>query len=192
MDAFSQRTRGQIDPRAAAEEAEYKRLYGREPSARTRWEWRQHLARSTRKAKQDDPPAGPERLAKWEEHSRRAGVQILSDLHQAVTEYGACHAPPAQLTQAQAERTIRIAVAEVQARHAAFSASQLLWELHRALPPLPAGTDPVPVLEEMTADALTGRVDGVDIVLVSPAAGSLDVDYLGTRASDGQSVYTAP
>ena len=51
MDAFSQRTRGQIDPRAAAEEAEYKRLYGREPSARTRWEWRQHLARSTRKAK---------------------------------------------------------------------------------------------------------------------------------------------
>jgi conjugative relaxase-like TrwC/TraI family protein len=58
MDAFSQRTRGQIDPRAAAEEAEYKRLYGREPSARTRWEWRQHLARSTRNAKSDDPPAG--------------------------------------------------------------------------------------------------------------------------------------
>ena len=81
MDAFSQRTRGQIDPKAAAEEAEYKRLYGREPSARTRWEWRQHLARSTRKAKPDDPPAGAERLAAWEEHSRRAGVQILSDLH---------------------------------------------------------------------------------------------------------------
>ena len=77
MDAFSQRTRGQIDPRAAAEEAEYKRLYGREPSARTRWEWRQHLARSTRKAKPDDPPAGAERLAAWEEDSRRAGVQIL-------------------------------------------------------------------------------------------------------------------
>ena len=147
MDAFSQRTRGQIDPRAAAEEAEYKRLYGREPSARTRWEWRQHLARSTRKAKPDDPPAGAERLAAWEEHSRRAGVQILSDLHTAVAEYGACHAPPAELSRAQAERTIRIAVAEVQARHAAFSASQLLWELHRALPALPDGTDPVPLLE---------------------------------------------
>lgn len=73
MDAFSQRTRGQIDPAFAAEEAAYKRQHGREPSARTRWEWRQHLARSTRKAKQDDPPAGPERLAKWEEDSRRAG-----------------------------------------------------------------------------------------------------------------------
>ena len=85
-----------------------------------------------------------------------------------MAEYGACHAPPAELTQAQAERTIRIAVAEVQARHAAFSASQLLWELHRALPALPAGTDPLPVLEEMAADALTGQVDGVDIVLVSP------------------------
>jgi conjugative relaxase-like TrwC/TraI family protein len=192
MDAFSTRTRGQIDPAFAKEEAEYKRLYGKEPSARTRWEWRQHLARSTRKAKQKDAPAGADRLAAWEEDSRRAGVQILSDLHRAVAEYGACHAPPAELTQAQAERTIRIAVAEVQARHAAFSASQLLWELHRALPPLPAGTDPLPVLEEMAADALTGQVEGVDIVLVSPAPGRIDVDHLGVRASDGQSIYTAP
>ena len=102
MDAFSQRTRGQIDPEFAREEAEYRRLYGREPSARTRWEWRQHLARSTRKAKQKDPPAGAQRLAQWEEDSRRAGVQVLSDLHTAVAEYGACHAPPAGLTQAQA------------------------------------------------------------------------------------------
>ena len=192
MDAFSQRTRGQIDPRAAAEEAEYMRLYGREPSARTRWEWRQHLARSTRNAKPDDPPAGPERLARWEEDSRRAGVQILSDLHTAVAEYGACHAPPAELSRAQAERTIRIAVAEVQSRHAAFSASQLLWELHRALPALPAGTDPVPLLEQMAAAALTGQADSVDIVLVSPCPASVDVDYLGTRASDGQSIYTPP
>ena len=192
MDAFSQRTRGQIDPRAAAEEAEYKRLYGREPSARTRWEWRQHLARSTRKAKPDDPPVGAERLAAWEEDSRRAGVQVLSDLHLAVAEYGACHAPAAELSRAQAERTIRIAVAEVQARHAAFSASQLLWELHRALPALPAGTDPVPLLEALAAAALTGQVDGVDIVLVSPCSAGVDVDYLGTRASDGQSIYAAP
>ena len=192
MDAFSQRTRGQIDPKAAAEEAEYKRLYGREPSARTRWEWRQHLARATRKAKPDDPPAGAERLAAWEEDSRRAGVQILSDLHTAVAGYGACHAPPAELSRAQAERAIRIAVAEVQSRHAAFSASQLLWELHRALPALPDGTDPVPLLEQLAAAALSGQVDGVDIVLVSPSPGSVDVDYLGTRASDGQSIYTAP
>jgi conjugative relaxase-like TrwC/TraI family protein len=192
MDAFSTRTRTQIDPKAAAEEAEYKRLYGREPSARTRWEWRQHLARSTRKAKPKDPPAGAQRLTAWEEASRRAGVQILSDLHQAVEAYGACHAPPAQLTQAQAERTIRIAAAEVQARHAAFSASQLLWELHRAMPALPAGTDPVPVLEQMAADALTGQVDGVGIVLVNPSPGPVDVDYLGTRDSDGQSIYIAP
>jgi hypothetical protein len=119
-------------------------------------------------------------------------VQILSDLHTAVAEYGACHAPPAELSRAQAERIIRIAVAEVQSRHAAFSASQLLWELHRALPALPAGTDPVPLLEALAAAALTGQADGVDIVLVSPCPASVDVDYLGTRASDGQSVYTPP
>ena len=192
MDAFSVRTRGQIDPELRAEAAEYERLHGRPPSARTLWEWRQHIARSTRKAKQPDPPAGPERLAAWEQHSREVNVQILSDLHDAVSIYAATRAPPAVLTPGQRARMIRIAVHEVQSRHAAFTASQLLWELHRALPVLPAGTDPVPLLEQMAADALTGRVDDVDIVLLNPAPGGLDVDYLGVRASDGQSVYRAP
>jgi AAA domain/TrwC relaxase len=192
MDAFSVRTRGQIDPELRVEAAEYERLYGRPPSARTLWEWRQHIARSTRKTKQPDPPTGPERLAAWERHSREVNVQILSDLHQAVSIYAATHAPPAALTPGQRARTVRIAVHEVQSRHAAFTASQLLWELHRALPVLPAGTDPVPLLEQMAADALTGKVDDVDIVLLNPAPGGLDVDYLGTRASDGQSIYQAP
>jgi AAA domain/TrwC relaxase len=192
MDAFSVRTRGQIDPELRAEAAEYERVHGRPPSARTLWEWRQHIARSTRKAKQPDPPAGPERLADWEQHSKDANVQILSDLHEAVSIYAETHAPPAALTSEQRARTIRIAVHEVQSRHAAFTASQLLWELHRALPGLPAGADPVPLLEQMAADALTGQVDDVDIVLLNPAPGGLDVDYLGLRASDGQSVHRAP
>jgi conjugative relaxase-like TrwC/TraI family protein len=38
MDAFSVRTRGQIDPELRAEAAEYERLHGRPPSARTLWE----------------------------------------------------------------------------------------------------------------------------------------------------------
>jgi conjugative relaxase-like TrwC/TraI family protein len=194
MDAFSQRTRGtgQIDDQLKAEAAEYQRKYGRAPSARTLWEWRQHIARSTRKAKQPDPPTGPERLAAWEQHSRDMNVQILSDLHQAVSIYAETRAAPAVLTPEQRARTVRIAVREVQSRHAAFTASQLLWELHRALPVLPAGTDPVPLLEAMAADALTGQVDDVDIVLLNPAPGGVDVDYLGVRASDGQSVYQAP
>ena len=192
MDAFSVRTRGQIDPELRAEAAEYERLHGQPPSARTLWEWRQHIARSTRKAKRPDPPTGPERLAAWEQHSREVNVQILSDLHDAVSIYQATHAPPAVLTAEQRARAIRIAVHEVQSRHAAFSSSQLLWELHRALPVLPVGTDPVPLLEQMAADALTGKVDDVDIVLLNPAPGGLEVDYLGVRASDGQSIYRAP
>jgi hypothetical protein len=192
MDAFAVRTRGQIDPQLRAEAAEYERRHGRPPSARTLWEWRQHIARSTRKAKQPDPPTGPERLAAWEQHSRDVNVQILSDLHQAVSIYAAVHAPPAALTPEQRARTVRIAVHEVQSRHAAFTASQLLWELHRALPVLPAGTDPVPLLEQMAADALTGLINDADIVLLNPAPGGLDVDYLGVRASDGQSIYQAP
>lgn len=50
----------------------------------------------------------------------------------------------------------------------------------------------MPVLEQMAADALTGKIADVDIVLLNPAPGGLDVDYLGTRASDGQSIYRAP
>ena len=50
----------------------------------------------------------------------------------------------------------------------------------------------MPLLEQMAADALTGKVDDVDIVLLNPAPGGLDVDYLGVRASDGQSIYQAP
>jgi hypothetical protein len=192
MDAFSVRTRGQIDPELRAEAADYERLHGRPPSARTLWEWRQHIARSTRKAKQPDPPTGTERLAAWEQHSKDVNVQVLSDLHQAVSIYEATHAPPAALTAAQRARTVRIAVHEVQSRHAAFTASQLLWELHRALPGLPAGTDPVPLLGQMAADALTGKINDVDIVLLNPAPGGLDVDYLGVRVSDGQSIYRAP
>jgi hypothetical protein len=194
MDVFSQRTKGdgQIDDQLAAEKAEYRRLYGRDPSARTLWEWRQHIAKSTRKAKAKHPPTGAERLAAWEQHSKDVNVQILSDLHEEVAIYGAVTAPPAELSAGQRARTIRIAVAEVQARHAAWTASQLLWELHRALPALPAGTDPVPVLESMAADVLTGRAEDADIVLLNPAPGGLDIDHLGTRASDGQSVYAAP
>ena len=188
MDAFSSRTRGQIDRQLRAEAAEYEQVHGRPPSARTLWEWRQHIARSTRKAKRPDPPTGPERLAAWERHSREVNVQILSDLHDAVSIYQATHAPPAVLTPGQRARTIRIAVHELQSRHAAFSASQLLWELHRALPVLPAGADPVPLLEQMAADALTGKANDVDIVLLNPAPGGLDVDYLGVRASDRQSI----
>lgn len=113
MDAFSVRTGRQIDPELRAEAAEYERQYGRPPSARTLWEWRQHIARSTRKAKQPDPPTGPERLAAWEQHSKDVNVQILCDLHEAVSIYAATLAPPAVLTPAQRARTVRIAVHEV-------------------------------------------------------------------------------
>ena len=50
----------------------------------------------------------------------------------------------------------------------------------------------MPLLEQMAADALTGKADDVDVVLLNPAPGGLDVDYLGVRASDGQSIYRAP
>jgi hypothetical protein len=87
---------------------------------------------------------------------------------------------------------MRIAAYAVQTEHASWSASHLLWELHRALPVLPADADPVPVLESMAADVMTGRAAGVEVVMLDPSPGPVDVEYLGTRASDGRSIYEAP
>ena len=98
MDAFSQRTRGQIDPKAAAEAAEYERLYGRPPSARTLWEWRQHIARSTRKAKPADPPTGARAAGRMGgAFARRGRADPVRPAHTRSPGTRPCHAPPAEL-----------------------------------------------------------------------------------------------
>jgi hypothetical protein len=76
--------------------------------------------------------------------------------------------------------------------HAAWTRAQLAFEIHRALPPLPAGVDQAAVLDECVAEALAGRADGADVVCLGPAPDVTDVSELGVRASDGQSVYRPP
>ena len=57
-----------------------------------------------------------------------------------------------------AKRTAaRIAVAEVQTQHAVWSMAQLRFEVHRALPVLPAGTDGQAVVDEVARLAVCGR-----------------------------------
>ena len=90
-----------------------------------------------------------------------------------------------------AKRTAaRIAVAEVQKQHAVWSMAQLRFEVHRALPVLPSGTDGEAVVDEVARLAVGGRA-GTEVVQVT-APDIADVTILGVRASDGGSIYRPP
>jgi len=97
---------------------------------------------------------------------------------------------PVVLDDAAKRTAARIAVAEVQAHHAVWTMAQLRFEIHRALPVLPPGTDPEAVLDEVTQLAVSGRT-GTDVVQVT-APDITDVTSLGVRASDGGSIYRPP
>ena len=68
--------------------------------------------------------------------------------------------------------------------------AQLRFEVHRALPVLPAGADGEAVVTEVARLAVCGRA-GAEVVQVS-APDIADVTGLGVRASDGGSIYRPP
>jgi AAA domain len=94
------------------------------------------------------------------------------------------------LDEAAKRTAARIAVAEVQKQHAVWSMAQLRFEVHRALPVLPAGTDGQAVVDEVAQLAVGGRA-GTEVVQVT-APDIADVSSLGVRASDGGSIYRPP
>ena len=85
-------------------------------------------------------PTGAQRLAAWEAQTVQREVQALSAVHEQVARFAAERAgrAPAVLDDAAKRTAARIAVAEVQQHHAVWSMAQLRFEVHRALPVLPA------------------------------------------------------
>ena len=81
-------------------------------------------------------------------------------------------------------------MAEVQKLHAVWSMAQLRFEVHRALPVLPPGTDGERVVAEVAGLAVGGRA-GTEVVQVT-SPDIADVTCLGVRASDGGSIYRPP
>ena len=188
MRSFSSR-RAAITPEVARLAREYEAMHGHAPSRRTLWSLRQWATLQTRKGKHEVSRSPAEDLAAWTEQANREESQALADVHKAIAGYGAVHGPAPELSTAERERCARIAVAEVQRQNATWTVSQLLLELHRALPPLPAETDPTALLESMAAGIVTGRTNGTDVVPLAPAPDPVDVSMLDMRASDGESVY---
>jgi conjugative relaxase-like TrwC/TraI family protein len=190
MRAFSSR-RAAITPEIKQLVDEYTQARGHAPSRRALWSLRQWATVKTRKSKHEVQRTAAEDLAAWEAQSAAAEAQVLADVHRAVEEFGAGTSPAPPLTE-DLHRAARIAVHEVQRQNATWTASQLAWELFRAMPPRDAATDPVPLLQSMLKDALTGAVPDVHVVPLAPAPDVTDVSVLGVRASDGVSVYRPP
>jgi hypothetical protein len=202
MDLFSSRSRA-LTPELRALIGQYQKIHGKAPSKRTIWLLGQQAAQNTRRTKAEArrtvagqtgaaEPTGAQRLAAWEAQTTRREVQALSAVHQEVARFAAGHAgrAPAVLDDAAKRRAARIAAAEVQQHHAVWSMAQLRFEVHRALPVLPPGSDGDAVITEVATLAVSGRA-GAEVIQVT-APDLTDVTSLGVRASDGGSIYRPP
>ena len=182
---------------------DYQAVHGRAPSRRTLWLLHQQAGQRTRRTKAEarrtlagqtgaTEPTAAQRLAAWQAQTMHRELQALSAVHGQVTRFAAACAgrASAPLDDAAKRAAARIAVAEVQKQHAVWSMAQLRFEVHRALPVLPAGTDVQAVVDEVAELAVGGRA-GTGVVQVT-APDIADVTGLGVRASDGGSIYRPP
>jgi conjugative relaxase-like TrwC/TraI family protein len=182
---------------------EYEVVHGKPPSRRTLWLLHQQAGQNTRRTKAQacrtlagqtgaTEPTAAQRLAAWQAQTVHRELRALSAVHEQVTQFTAAHAgrAPAVLDAAAKRTAARIAVAEVQTHHAVWSMAQLRFEVHRALPVFPPGTDAQMVVDEVAKLALAGRA-GTEVIRVS-APDITDVNALGVRASDGGSIYRPP
>ena len=199
MDLFSSRAvavTSELDRLAR----EYEAVHGEPPSRRTLWLLHQQAGQRTRRTKAEarrtlagqtgaTEPTAAQRLAAWQAQTVHRELRALSAVHGEVAAFTAGPAP-AVLDDAAKRTAARIAVAEVQKHHAVWSMAQLRFEVHRALPVLPAGTDGQAVVDEVAALAVGGRA-GTGVVQVT-APDIADVTGLGVRASDGGSIYRPP
>ena len=170
---------------------EYEASHGTPPSRRTLWLLHQQAGQNTRRTKNaarrtlagqtgSEEPTDAERLAAWEAQTTHREIQALSQVHGQVAQYAAGHADRAAavLDDAAKRRAARIAVAEVQQHHAVWSMAQLRFEVHRALPVLPAGAGADAVITEVADLAVSGRA-GTGVVCVT-APDVTDVTSLGS------------
>jgi hypothetical protein len=194
---FSSR-RAQITPEVARMAEEYRQRYGREPSRRTLWAMAQAATLETRKAKsrgRSDRSGQPARTAgdeldEWEARTTERELGTLSGVHEAVRSFarpGGLDAP-AELDGPARARIIRRAVASAQRYAAAFTRAAVLWEVHLAMPAMAPGVDQAALAQELADEALASP----EVLGLGPAPDVVDVSSLGTRASDGRSVFTDP
>ena len=204
MDTFSRRTKV-IAAKVAQEVAAYEAQYG-PPSRAALFKIRKTVTVDTRAAKgkpgssakrgpsKEEAAVAETRLMEWIGQAEAEHAQALEGLWDDIAGYAADHpeAKPSSLpSESERAEIVRAAVAEVQRQNAAWSRSQLLWELYRQMPVLPAGEDWEAYLEALADDALANRIEDANILQIGHVPDVVDVDPLGLRR-DGTSVFRKP
>jgi conjugative relaxase-like TrwC/TraI family protein len=195
-DLFSSRNRA-ITPELARLIEQYNKARGHCPSKRTIWLLGQQAAQNTRRSKAQarrmlagatgtEEPTEAERLAGWERQVAREELQALSQVHKDARAYAAAHPTARHIDEHDKAQAARIAVAEVQRQQAAWSMSQLRFEIGRALP---LGATAEMVTE--VADLAVNGFGGTEVIRVAPAPDIADMSELGVR-KDGTSIYRRP
>ena len=196
MDLFSSRNRA-ITPELARLIEQYTKAKGHPPSKRTIWLLGQQAAQNTRRTKAaaqrmvagatgKEEPTGADRLAGWERQVAREEMRAVSRVHQDARAYAAAHRVVPHVGEQDKARAARVAVAEVQRQHAAWSIAQLRFEVDRALP---VGATPEMVTE--VAGLAVSGFGGTEVIRIAPAPDIADVTELGVRR-DGTSIYRPP
>jgi TrwC relaxase/AAA domain len=196
MDVFSSRNRA-ITPELARLIDQYAKAKGHPPSKRTIWLLGQQAAQNTRRTKAQarrmvagatgaEEPTEAERLAGWERQVAREEMEALSQVHAEARAYAATYSAVPDIGEDAKARAARVAVAEVQRQHAAWSMSQLRFEVARAMP---VGATAKLVAE--VADMAVNGFGGTEVIQVAPAPDIADVSELGVR-KDGTSIYRPP
>ena len=190
----------------------YTDKYGRAPSRAKVWQLHEEAFRAGRPKKSDEDLSQAELLEIWEQRAAEHQIEALASIPAAVALY-AKHRAPLQapergvlgaepgavlqadgsvLGKAERHRAIRIAVAEVQRQNSTWFASDLMWEIQAALPALHPDADSTALMQMCLTEALGNEVSGAEIIWLGKHPDITDVSVLGTRASDGQSVYRDP
>jgi hypothetical protein len=128
-----------------------------------------------------------ERLKAWEDQTIADELQVLSAVHAEAKAYARRSPRRRGLAAADKALAARIAVAEAQRQRSVWGISDLCLEIHRALPVGATPTD----ITEVAMLAISGTV-GADVVQVRPAPDLMDVNSIGIRQSDGQSIFRKP
>ena len=179
IDRFSSR-RVKMVPEIEKLWAEYKEHHGHPPNARALWLMKQHVSMKQR--------AGSGKRDDWEKEVTADEIRVLAGVHVAVRAAKA--RAIAVLDDKAKAKAARIAVAEVQKRHAVWSMAELMFEVHRALPVMAADADSKALITEVARLAVSGRA-GTEVVQAT-SGDIADVSGLGVRASDGGSIYRPP
>ena len=171
--------------------AQYELDHGHAPAKQAVWALKQRAALETRDTKDHNPPAPGQERAAWAQKAERRGAGKLSSFHWRAAIYATEHGPSAMPSEPERARAIRVAVAEVQRQNAVWNRSQLVFELGRALPSLPADVDPKPYFDDLAEEALSGRAEGVTVIRIAPVPDVIDISRPEFRKDD-TSIYRPP